>query len=292
MLPPPSLDPRSGAFAVAKDENRDRFIGDGRPLNSRERRKGRTHLPYCPRPRRMILGKSETVEITIRDTKDCCCLCEVPHSRLAKQVIVPRISSKLAWTMKIGMSWIRMKLKVWVSQDLLKTCTSAEPVSEPDHCQIGMTAIVMGDVNAVCTLECAHRRPFALELTKINFLLRKTGFWCLAHVIALEMVWVPTWAHAEDAPSQNWYASLPKLPSMPTAVLASAPATAPWTTIGCCRYSGRHVRELESSGAFSCLKTKPVYAENTSSQVTYAGESTSTPYAATASTRCQKLMER
>ena len=49
-------------------------------------------------------------------------------------------------------------IESWVSQDLLKTCTSVEPVSESDHCKVGMTAIVMGDVNAVHALECAHRR--------------------------------------------------------------------------------------------------------------------------------------
>ena len=39
ILPPSSLDPRlaSRAFAVAKDEGRDRLIGDRRPLNRRER---------------------------------------------------------------------------------------------------------------------------------------------------------------------------------------------------------------------------------------------------------------
>ena len=54
-----------------KDEGRDRFIGDRRPSNSRERSIGRAHVPCCPRLRRMILGKSETVQITVRDTKDC-----------------------------------------------------------------------------------------------------------------------------------------------------------------------------------------------------------------------------
>ena len=39
----------------------------------------------------MILGKSETVQITIRDTKDCLYLYEVLLSRVAKQVIGPRI---------------------------------------------------------------------------------------------------------------------------------------------------------------------------------------------------------
>ena len=67
VLPSSSLDPRltSGAFAVAKDEGRES------PLNSRERSIGRAHLPCCPRLRRMILENSETVQITIGDTKDC-----------------------------------------------------------------------------------------------------------------------------------------------------------------------------------------------------------------------------
>ena len=43
-LPSSSLDPRlaSGAFAVAKDENRERFIGDRRPLNRWEKHGTRT----------------------------------------------------------------------------------------------------------------------------------------------------------------------------------------------------------------------------------------------------------
>ena len=89
ILPSSSLDPRlaSGAFAVAEDEGCDRFIGDRRPLNSRERSIGRAHLPYCTRLRRTILGKPETVQITIRDSKDCFYLFE---ARVAKQVISPR----------------------------------------------------------------------------------------------------------------------------------------------------------------------------------------------------------
>ena len=43
-------DPRlaSESFAVAKDESRYRFIGDRRPLNSREGSIGLAHLPCCP----------------------------------------------------------------------------------------------------------------------------------------------------------------------------------------------------------------------------------------------------
>ena len=49
IWPPSSVDPRlaSGAFVVAKDEGRDRFIGTRRPLNSRERSIGRAHLPVA-----------------------------------------------------------------------------------------------------------------------------------------------------------------------------------------------------------------------------------------------------
>ena len=38
---------------------------------------------------------------------------------------------------------------------------------------------------------------------KINFLLRRLGFWCLAYDIALELVWVPTWANLADAPHET-----------------------------------------------------------------------------------------
>ena len=41
--------------------------------------------------------------------------------------------------------------------------------------------------------------------------------------------------------------------------------------------AGEHVRKLESSGAFSCSDVKPAYVENETSQVTYVGESSSTP---------------
>ena len=50
------------------------------------------------------------------------------------------------------------EIESWVSQDHFKTCAFVESVSESHYCQIGMTTIVLGDVNAVYTLECAHRR--------------------------------------------------------------------------------------------------------------------------------------
>ena len=46
-----------------------RFIGDRRPLNSRERSIRHAHLPCCPRLRRMIFGKSETVQTVFTCTR-------------------------------------------------------------------------------------------------------------------------------------------------------------------------------------------------------------------------------
>ena len=64
---------------------------------------------------------------------------------------------------------------------------------------------------------------------KVNFIFRKLGFWCLAFVIALELVWVPTWPNPADAPSRSktigsWYAALTRLPPLPGATLASTQA--------------------------------------------------------------------
>ena len=97
---------------------------------------------------------------------------------------------------------------------------------------------------------------------QFNFLLQKLGFWCLACDIALELVWVPTWANPVDAPSRNkriecWYSSLPELPATPPAVLASAPALSELNllreALSVAAHSAKeHVRKLESSGAFSC----------------------------------------
>ena len=106
---------------------------------------------------------------------------------------------------------------------------------------------------------------------RVNFLLRKQRFWCLAYDIALEIVWVPTWANPEDAPQQNkpiesWYASLPKLPPPPTAVFASAHREPLSATA---HMAGERVRKLESSGAFNVSEMKPAF--------THDGERNSTP---------------
>ena len=64
VVPLPSLDPRlaSRTFAVSKDENRCKFLGDRRPMNSLKRSIGRAHLLHCSRLRCLILGTSETIQ--------------------------------------------------------------------------------------------------------------------------------------------------------------------------------------------------------------------------------------
>ena len=118
--------------------------------------------------------------MTIRDTKDRFYLYEFPPSRVKKQLIGPRIPR--SWLEHLDdESWDVVdtdEIESWVSEDLLKTCASVEPVSEPDYCQIGMTAIVMGDVNAVHTLECAHRKQLlaARPLHERSLLIRGLPF--------------------------------------------------------------------------------------------------------------------
>ena len=70
------------------------------------------------------------------------------------------------------------EIESWVSQDFLETCTSVEPVTESDYCQLGMIAIVMGVVNAMYTLECAHRRQLlaARALKEQSLLIRGLPF--------------------------------------------------------------------------------------------------------------------
>ena len=70
------------------------------------------------------------------------------------------------------------EIESWVSQDLFEKRASVETVSELDYCRIGMTEIVMGDVNAVYTLECAHRRLLlaARTLNERSLLIRGLPF--------------------------------------------------------------------------------------------------------------------
>ena len=138
----------SGAFALAKDESYDRFIGDIGPLNSSDKASGvRTRLTATTPT--VHLEKSQTVQITIRTTKDCFYLYEVPPSLVATQVIGPVVEN---------VNVVATEIERWVSKDLPKMCASVRPVSVLDNCQIVISPFVMRNVNGGHTLGCAHRR--------------------------------------------------------------------------------------------------------------------------------------
>ena len=162
MLPPSSLDPRSASGALAKDESRDRFIGDRRPLNSRERSIGRAHLPCCPRLRSMILG--EIGDGAVYNSRHQGLYLLVRSSSITRGETGDWSSHSWSWVEHLdaqNLDVVDTEIESWVSQDLLKTCASVELVSELDYCLMGMTAIVMGDVNAVYTPECHRRQQLA-----------------------------------------------------------------------------------------------------------------------------------
>ena len=60
----------SGAFAVAKD-HRDKFIGDRRRQNEKERLIHRACLPYAPRLKRVLLKNGYSLRLNLRDVRDC-----------------------------------------------------------------------------------------------------------------------------------------------------------------------------------------------------------------------------
>ena len=115
-----------------------------------------------------------------------------------------------------------------------------------------------------------------------NCLLRKTGLWCLAYDVRLDLVWMPTWANPTDAPHGATRPALSELDLLlePLSVAALS--------------AGEHVCKLESSGAFRCSKRNPAHAKNETSQVIYAGESKSTTSNVWQLPRrgCQKRMEK
>ena len=79
---------------------------------------------------------------------------------MSRQVIWPRIPR--SWLAKLDDEVSDLVgtngIESWITQELLTVCARLKSVSEQDHCQIAVMAIAVGDVSAVHTLECAHRR--------------------------------------------------------------------------------------------------------------------------------------
>ena len=82
---------------------------------------------------------------------------EIPPSRVAKQVIDPRVPrSWLDHLSDENLDVVNTAVETWVSEDILGTCASVERVSEPYYCGSGMTTIFMEDVNTGYALQYAH----------------------------------------------------------------------------------------------------------------------------------------
>ena len=155
-VPLASLDPRlaSRTFGVSKDENRSKFLGDRRPMNSRERSIGRAHLLHCFGLRRLILGTSETMQNY-----------DVRHQGLFPLVrsarsCVSGLSSPEAgsptWKTKASMCLVD-------NSRLTEGVVTVEAVSRKDYRHVTMTAMVTryvkGGVHARVCAPPSFSRP-------------------------------------------------------------------------------------------------------------------------------------
>ena len=93
------------------------------------------------------------------DTGGCFYRFDNPASRVSRQVTEPRLPK--GWLTRIADESLDLLqdevIQDWVSQNLVNT-SFPKSRSEDHVCQLAMMAIVMGDVNAVYALQCAHRR--------------------------------------------------------------------------------------------------------------------------------------
>ena len=146
-----------GAFAVPKEEARDRLICDRRPQNIQESAVNRMLLPFCPRLRLLILQRSEALGVHIIDTRNCFYLYQVDSSHWHRQVIEPWILA--SWLHHIDDDTFddasNADLETWWEPDLRQSSDNDEP--HDGHRQIAIVWVMVGDTNAVSVLEMAHR---------------------------------------------------------------------------------------------------------------------------------------
>ena len=146
----------SGAFAVAKD-HRDRFIGDRRRQNEKERLIHRVCLPYAPRLKRILLKNGYSLRLNLRDVRDCFYLFQVDDKRLKRQIIGPRVPE--SWFSDIeneSKDFLPTSaFKPWLSSDL--TNPPDEPNHAPGYVQVAIAGIMIGDKNAAAALQNAHQ---------------------------------------------------------------------------------------------------------------------------------------
>ena len=104
----------------------------------------------------MILGKSETVQITYNAKHQGPFLLvqgtSFTRGETSDRTSYPQKLARTLWTVKTAIWLTLMRSKVGSRRISLKSVwPPSNPVSEQDYCQIGMTAIVMVDVDTLYT---------------------------------------------------------------------------------------------------------------------------------------------
>ena len=167
----------SGAFAVAKD-HRDRFIGDRRRQDQKERLIHRACLPYAPRLKRILLKNGYSLRLNLRNVCDCFYLFQVDDKRLKRQVIGPNMPED--WFADLDNEskdfLPTSAFKPWLNSDL--TTPPDEPNHVPGYVQVAIAGIMMVDKNAVAALQNAHRRLLSLLLPGTPFRASKSSGTC------------------------------------------------------------------------------------------------------------------
>ena len=158
-LPPDAVHPRlsSGAFAVAKDLEKDRLIGDRRPLNATESIVADPDLPYLPRLGRWLLKPDGVLRAHSRDLRDFYYQLRVPDERLPRQAVGPRVPrSWLQQLARTDLDYVE-SVEPWHAPDLwLKIGDAPDDLSPDRWVQPAMRGVMMGDLNGVSAAQLAH----------------------------------------------------------------------------------------------------------------------------------------
>ncbi|CAE8610906.1 unnamed protein product [Polarella glacialis] len=146
----------AGAFALRKDEEKDRLIGDRRPDNWYEVQIGYPDLPYAPRLQRILLKKRHGLSLRSRNAKDYYYILRTLKARLAAQVFGPRIP--LSWLDDLQNAELdEIEPRERWDSSRLKCAGPSSSCPKVKRISVAMTGIMMGDTNAVKAGQALHR---------------------------------------------------------------------------------------------------------------------------------------